>query len=77
VRHFTAGGVMERYRAPRDETGCREVPRRRRIAMSLIMLKSATNPEGIPNGPIVGTWFGNYKKRPLPRSSNQAVLEKG
>jgi hypothetical protein len=46
-------------------------------AVSPVMLKSATNPEGFPNGRIVGAWFGNYKKRSLPRNSNQAVLEKG
>jgi hypothetical protein len=46
-------------------------------AVTPVMLKSAPNPEGIPNGRVVGTWFGNHKKRSLPRNTNQAVLEKG
>ena len=46
-------------------------------AVPPVTLQSATNPEGFPNGRIVGTWFGKYKKRSLPRNSNQAVWEKG
>jgi hypothetical protein len=46
-------------------------------AVPPVTLKSATNPEGFPNGRIVGTWFGKYKKRSLPKNSNQAVWEKG